>query len=305
MSNVHILDSELESLKENGFVVFHDAVSKHGVEEARRGVHRAMYLKMMAHMDGDNGKNLDLGLKLAEEDVRDRTRLVDTLNKSSVLPRIALLLGGECNVQEDTVSNCPQLAVKWVESDLEKPPKPPGEFQHGNIDFENTTCPHIDGCFLWKTSEFVPFTVLVMIALTDMPDDYCGNLVVYPGSHRTICDQFTDNYTKLGYLWSRENQHSIPTGENTTVHPLNGIKPQQLHLKAGDAVVMHYLLAHSVVENRGCDPTMKLYWRIEHTDHRRLRNEALSTVAKDGHGNVIAPKFVLDLWSGFATKLSG
>ena len=189
----------------------------------------------------------------------------------------------------------PQVAVQYPEGNIEIAPKLAATYQSGHVtNGTRIRYPHIDGCYMGgPTDTFNPFTVLVMIALSDVPKDFCGNLVVYPGSHKTIGNQFKDNHENLKYLWKQNNNHSIPRGEDRYKHPLDGIQPKQLCIKAGDAVIVHYLLAHSVADNHLCDPTLKLYWRVEHKGHHNKLTE------KDDNGNIIGPKFVTDVWSGF------
>ena len=173
-------------------MIIRGGVAKATVESARRAVYRSMKQGY-------------------EKDDCDLARLAALKNSPHVLSQIYQLLGGEVNVHKCSVNtNMPQVAVQYPEGNIEIAPKLAATYQSGHVtNGTRIRYPHIDGCYMGgPTDTFNPFTVLVMIALSDVPKDFCGNLVVYPGSHKTIGNQFKDNHENLKYLWKQNNNNS-------------------------------------------------------------------------------------------------
>ena len=65
--------------------------------------------------------------------------------------------------------------------------------------------------------------------------------------------------------------------------------PLQLHLNAGDVVILHYLLIHCVADNRGSDIRINCYWRMRHQE------------LSDADGESVKKEHVTQLWKGFDT----
>ena len=104
---------------------------------------------------------------------------------------------------------------------------------------------HIDG-LPGALPHFTPgtihnFTALVGVALADVgPAPNCGGLTVFPRGHRALNEHL--NAVGLADLLQR-GQAALP--HNTL--PL--APPKQVSLRAGDAVVVHFLMPHAVAPN--------------------------------------------------------
>jgi hypothetical protein len=90
-------------------------------------------------------------------------------------------------------------------------------------------CRHIDGIPTATNgvTRYCPFTMLAGVALSDQAADFEGNLVVYPGSHRKVCDGFGKVFAETNTIWAPEerNPQYFPPGG------VDGIVPKQLHLR--------------------------------------------------------------------------
>jgi ectoine hydroxylase-related dioxygenase (phytanoyl-CoA dioxygenase family) len=108
-----------------------------------------------------------------------------------------------------------------------------------------------------------PFSLLLGVALTNQTEDFCGNFVVYPGSHFLINKEL---FSGVGLELGEANKIIEGKLPERLLKKLK--EPLQLHLSAGDAVLCHYQLVHGVSENRnGFEPRINLYWRIKHINH--------------------------------------
>eukprot|EP00957_Ditylum_brightwellii_P038113 2882402-Ditylum_brightwellii.AAC.1 len=73
---------------------------------------------------------------------------------------------------------------------------------------------HIDGVpsVHNRVPEYRPFTALVGVALSNELDNFKGNLVVYPGSHKKAADILLQRRDKKLSLWPENNSHMYPEG---------------------------------------------------------------------------------------------
>lgn len=109
---------------------------------------------------------------------------------------------------------------------------------------------HIDGRYYpgngVPEGTLCPFACLVGLFVTDCPHDASGGLVVWPGSHTANAQQLTI-----------DGPESLIDKE-----PDIGPRPStELHLWAGDVVVLHYLTRHGPAPNMRRVPRHALYWR--------------------------------------------
>ena len=124
---------------------------------------------------------------------------------------------------------------------------------------------HIDG--MYTPTNGVPkgsiqnFTALVGVFLSDIPDEFCGNFAVWPGSHLAYADYFRE-----------KGPESLLDGM-----PPVALKPaQQVTARPGDAVIAHYLLGHGVAGNVSPDVRYAIFFRLHHIDHNALRWESMT-----------------------------
>jgi ectoine hydroxylase-related dioxygenase (phytanoyl-CoA dioxygenase family) len=91
------------------------------------------------------------------------------------------------------------------------------------------------------------FSCLVGVCLSDCTADNMGNLVAYPGSHWAMQDWLQDDGNLAKVLAS--GSEALPRAPRDWSLPLR--PPQQVKMRAGDVVVAHYNLAHSIAPNTG------------------------------------------------------
>jgi Phytanoyl-CoA dioxygenase (PhyH) len=126
--------------------------------------------------------------------------------------------------------------------------------------------PHLDGIPNrtngLPAGELYPFSVLVGVFLSDVPERQCGNFVVFPGGHRVVQD-YARNHPE-GWF-DDEGYGPPPMG----LPPLALDKPTELIAGAGDVVLTHYQLPHSVAPNLSPNIRYAVYYRLGHRDVRR------------------------------------
>lgn len=158
----------------------------------------------------------------------------------------------------------PQVALRF--------PSHPDDDSHQH---PKISAPHIDGIPTHNNglplgSKLHSFTALAGIALTDQTQDYCGNLVVYPGSHVKVCEKLRQQWDSSAELPMEDRvlgPQPIP-GSGWSLHEVyDRITPVQLKLQAGDAVICHYNLIHCVADNRAEEVRMQLYHRVKADQH--------------------------------------
>ena len=142
---------------------------------------------------------------------------------------------------------------------------------------------HIDGMTdpqqRWaKRGTLGNFTCLVGVALRDVPAPMSGNLMCYPGSHRVLEAWFNQD---PGALEAVADQ-----GEAALPRFLPFEQPVQVCMKAGDVVVAHYQLAHSVAPNTSPDIRYVVYFRVHAKAHKpgEYRPEAIRSIWLDWAG---------------------
>jgi hypothetical protein len=116
--------------------------------------------------------------------------------------------------------------------------------------------PHIDG--MYTPENGVPagtlqhFTALAGVFLSDVALPDAGNFVVWPGSHALMAEHFRQAGTS-----------AILSGFPSLALP----EPRPLLARAGDAVLAHYLLAHTAGANLAAHVRYATFFRLQHADH--------------------------------------
>lgn len=137
--------------------------------------------------------------------------------------------------------------------------------------------PHIDG--LPRAQNGVApgtiyhFTALAAVFLSDAAVPFAGNFTVWPGSHRTLAAHFASN----GAASLAQPDALFPPV------PLPE-PPRQLTITAGDALLAHYLLAHSVSANLGPHIRYAVFFRLFDDAHDAASTEALADLWRGWHG---------------------
>jgi Phytanoyl-CoA dioxygenase (PhyH) len=120
---------------------------------------------------------------------------------------------------------------------------------------DGVSCPHLD------PRELRTFTLLAGILLTKVPGTNHGALRYVPGGHHEMAAWFRTT-------WQRGIAAQTPPEiDQQSGTPVLG--------SPGDAFFMHHLVPHAVGENRGAQPRIILYYRIQHARHA---DQALSAL---------------------------
>jgi hypothetical protein len=168
----------------------------------------------------------------------------------------------------------PELLALYAETEVRRvaeatigPVDPPGEGQIA-LRFPQTRAaspvPHIDG--MYTPDNGVPagtlqhFTALAGVFLSDTTVPDSGNFIVWPGSHELLAAHF--------------RQHG-PASILSGLPPL-GVEPRPLLVRAGDAVLAHYALAHTGGPNLGEHVRYAAFFRLHHRDHARAGTRPLT-----------------------------
>lgn len=129
-----------------------------------------------------------------------------------------------------------------------------------------------------KPGRLDTFTALVGVCLQDVTRDLQGNFIAYPGSHWLIQEHFRRQGTaEVEQRGEAALPKSLPLAE-----------ARQVHIRAGDVMVAHYNLAHSVAPNTSPHIRYMVYFRV----HSRLR-----TVEE------YSPLHLTDMWACWPAML--
>jgi len=116
-----------------------------------------------------------------------------------------------------------------------------------------------------KTGQVQNFTCLLGILLSEVPEDFCGNFTVYPGSHLILEQCF------------REKGGIIKFMEGTTFEGIQlvrqSVRPQipppfQIHGSPGDIILAHYQLGHNIAPNISPNIRYAIYFRLHSHTHK-------------------------------------
>ena len=131
--------------------------------------------------------------------------------------------------------------------------------------------PHLDGRHSphngVPAGELRRFTMLVGIALNDVNTDHAGNLAVWPGTHHLYQQYF------------RKNGHDIlMRGGAEGMPPIHMPQPKMIAARAGDAILVHYQIAHCASPNVSPHPRYAIYFRLQHVNYLAQLYEALTDI---------------------------
>ncbi len=122
--------------------------------------------------------------------------------------------------------------------------------------------PHLDG---YADDRPVPatFSMLAAVLLTNQASESCGNLWVWPGTHRAHATYFRE-------------RGATAFNEARGYPPIAWPEPVQVLGEAGDVLLAHYLLGHNIGGNYESDQTRRaLYWRLRVEGHQDRWRECL------------------------------
>lgn len=179
------------------------------------------------------------------EELKSEPVLIDLFNSSSVRSAAEDLIGSG-NMQE--VSSA-QIALRF--------PSAPGVDAggpHGHLDGLGSGTNGMEKG-VYKRG----FTMMAVLYLADVPEPYCGNFTVRPGSHRYFQDYFI------------KNGHDVLSSGMPKVDL--AMDPVQVTGQAGDLILTHYLLVHTAAPNISAD--------IRYATIARLRHRSIEKASPD------------------------
>ena len=263
---------DIEFFKQHGYLILRKAIPPKIVKRARRAIFADIKNHYVGATQDPEGYRKMAAQTFATALREDDGGTLSDLMSCSVMGQAAEALVGRIVPRERP----PQVAIRFPQ-DPRQDATPPGY-----------SGPHIDGVPTSTNgvTSFSPFTCLVGCALSDQEDDFEGNLTVYPGSHQQTCLSFHQNMAVNQCLWAPDNQSMFPQYGGDVAELNEHHAPLQLHLNAGDVVILHYLLIHCVADNRGSDIRINCYWRMRHQELSDADEESVK-------------KHVTQLWNGF------
>lgn len=114
------------------------------------------------------------------------------------------------------------------------------------------------------------FTLLAMIALSDVESDFAGNFTVWPGSHR-LYEQYFRTHDVRDMLAGTPRLESLPP-------------PVQIRVRAGDLVLAHYQLGHAAAPNLSARVRYAVFFRLYHRDHDSQALDILADIWREYPG---------------------
>jgi ectoine hydroxylase-related dioxygenase (phytanoyl-CoA dioxygenase family) len=114
------------------------------------------------------------------------------------------------------------------------------------------------------------YTLLVMVALSDVQQDDAGNFCVWPGTHRQY-EQYFGEHDVRRMIRGAPRLDALPT-------------PVQIHAKIGDVVLAHYELLHAAAINVSPHPRYAVFFRLSHRDHHTQGLDILADIWREYAG---------------------
>lgn len=238
--------NQLKLFQEHGYIVIQNAVPSSIIERAKHAIH-AHIGKYGIPPDTYQTGNLVPDLLEKEDHELHRRPIIDLWRSLS---------HWIYNNFEDMaeINGIPQVAFRF-------PSYSTYTISGGHLDGLSTP---LNG--IMDPERLHSFTALVGVALTTQLREFDGNLVVYPGSHKRVNQFLNYQHTKFGRI-GRGDSLEWPITEYVPPGAIDGISPTQLFLNAGDAIVCHYQLVHTVSPNLNDNIRINLYWRLTHKNH--------------------------------------
>jgi len=134
--------------------------------------------------------------------------------------------------------------------------------------------PHLDGTHSQlngvPAGEVHHFTMLAMVALSDVAEDHAGNFTVWPGTHLRYQEHFRIHGVEAML-------HGTPKLEELC-------EPVQIRLRAGDILLAHYELGHAAAANLSPHVRYAVFVRWRHRDHHEQGLDILGDIWREYAG---------------------
>jgi hypothetical protein len=234
--------AQKQQIFEKGYVKVPGVVPQVMVNEA---------LKAINHSLGDKGidpeKLATFRAQSYAPEVQKSPAILDLINKT---PALALAESAIGEGKTQPVSGG-QIALRFPQM-TDPPPAP---------------APHLDGMHTPTNGvpkgQILNFTMLLGVVLSDVSQPYAGNLTLWPGSH---------------YLYERYFREHGWESLFGGMPPVDLPEPEQMMGKAGDIVLCHYQVGHSVAINVSPHIRYAIYFRLNHVDHEQTKRDALTNI---------------------------
>ncbi|HSZ82426.1 MAG TPA: phytanoyl-CoA dioxygenase family protein [Polyangia bacterium] len=113
------------------------------------------------------------------------------------------------------------------------------------------------------------FTALGAVFLNEVELPFHGNFTVWPGTHATLARHFAAHGTE---------------GLLTGFPPIAMPAPRQLRVRAGDALLAHYQLAHGAAPNVGPHVRYAVFFRLFHAAHDPASTATMTDLWREWDG---------------------
>jgi hypothetical protein len=244
---VELSPSQRRALYDDGYVVLPGVVPPAAVQQALRAINsslgaRGMHPDMLPQFRAQTYCPEITGTEPIS-DLMNRSPLFDLCESAVGRGQLRPVRGG-------------QVALRFP---TEGQPAPPG--------------PHIDG--MYTPTNGVPkgtianFTALAGVFLSDVPEPFCGNFSVWPGTHRL----FEEHFRRVGPQALLEGMPKVE------MPPC-----RQITARAGDAILCHYQLAHGVAGNGSPHVRYAIFFRLHHVDHESVHWECMTDIWREWAG---------------------
>ncbi len=119
---------------------------------------------------------------------------------------------------------------------------------------------HVDGMKKMHAAGHDDFQLLVGVALSDQPDDNCGNLAVWRGKHAEVhaAVQRAKAKARAAGVVGEGEAKAVWMGER----PDLGSNGEQLKLRPGDVVLAHQKIPHRISPNHSPHIRYQVYFRL-------------------------------------------
>jgi ectoine hydroxylase-related dioxygenase (phytanoyl-CoA dioxygenase family) len=230
VTSQRLTEEQLRAFYRDGYVTVPGAIDQRSIERA------------LGAINGDIGRGIDPA-RIAEfyarsfcPELRNAPELLDLFEKTPALTLAESLVGAGA-LRPPSMA---QIALRFPQHAAAVLPRP-----------------HVDGTY--GPSNGVPqgrvahFTMLAMVALSDVEVDFAGNFTVWPGSHH-LYERYFRHHDVTEMIGGTPRLAELPA-------------PVQTRVKAGDLLLAHYELGHAAAPNLSPRVRYAIFFRLYHREH--------------------------------------
>ena len=244
-----LTEDQKRDFVQNGFLHVADVVPPRLVARARRAINNSLG-------DGiDPEQIVRFNNQTFCPELGDDPRLLRLATTPEVWSHVRALLGAGRVIRP---KSC-QIALRFP-----RPEGTPRQIVGGHIDGYHTRENGVPDDGIVRS-----FTLLLGIMLSDVPASFSGNFTALPGTHRRLARYFRD--------------HGVNTLDGGSVESL-GLrlpKPVPVTGEAGDIVLAHYQMAHTVSPNLSGDIRYMCFFRLSVRGLANHRVESMLDIWRD------------------------